>query len=413
MKLAFVVQRFGKDIIGGAENHCYQIAKKLHDSGDCTVHVYTTTAFSYQTWSHFYPTGEETIEGLKVLRHKVFQPRWPFLFKTYNRLVSPFLTYFSKKQKQEHKWLKFILQHLEHLWFILQGPWCPSLVKDLERNVHKYDRVIFFTYLYYPSLWGLPKLKEKSILVPLAHQESPFYFQKVEDLLDSAPLLYANTEVEKELLLQKNLGYKKKIRVVGCGIDDLYFGNTEDIPMIPIPALKKPYIAYLGRISKGKGVDKLLQHFMAFLHTHSDEHLSLVLAGENDGSIDISYHPQIKFIGYISHKDKISLMAHAECIINPSSQESLSLLALEAIALKKPLLVNAQCNVLRYYATHLESVFDYMDETEFSSYLTQILHNVSLRDFQEKLELSRKWIIDRYSWEKVLSYYKSLRNLAS
>ena len=409
MKVALIVQRFGEDIIGGAESHAFQVAKQLSESLGWTVHIYTTTAFSYQTWSHFYPEGKELIHNLEVYRFRSRIQRWPKVFKLYNRLFAPLLVYWGKHPQRIPRLFNPFLRLLETLWFILQGPWCPSLVEALAHKKNDYDQFIFFTYLYYPTVFGFPVVQEKAVLVPLAHTESPLSFPRVRSLLKMSKRLLANSEVEKELIIQKGLSSPSQVDVVGCGLDDVYFKTKiSEVPHIQIPGLKAPYVTYLGRISKGKGVSRLIQFFLQFILTTKNEHLTLVLAGENDGSVNIFYHPQIKFIGYISQKDKTALIAHSSCVINPSPKESLSLLVLEAIALRKPVLVNSRCAVLKYYADHLETVFDFHNSIEFTEHLTRVLHLRKISEFKEDLKASKTWVRDRYSWETILSFYKSL-----
>ncbi len=42
----------------------------------------------------------------------------------------------------------------EMAWLEQQGPWCPALLDYLSRNAHSYDALIFFTYLYAPTVLG-------------------------------------------------------------------------------------------------------------------------------------------------------------------------------------------------------------------------------------------------------------------
>lgn len=407
MKTALIIQRFGENILGGAESHCYQLATQLADKLGWTVHVYTTTAFSYQTWSNFYPTGQENSENMTVYRYNTLLPRWPKLFGAYNRLFSPFLIYSSKnKQVGFAKFMGFLAKTIEKLWFILQGPWCPTLISDLRTRYNEYDRFIFFTYLYYPTVFGAHEFKDKTVLVPLAHDEPALNFPRIRELLKNTPLLLANTEVEKKLIINKGLALDHQIGIVGCGIDDKYFLKPEDQPRLAIRGIEKPYIAYLGRISKGKGVFVLIQYFLQFIIRTRNTELLLILAGENDGSLDIFYHPQIKYIGYISENDKLSLIAHSICVVNPSPHESLSLLALEAIALQKPVLVNYDCPVLNYYAENLSTVFAFKNSSDFDSYLVNIFDVRQTDSFKKRLEDSQRWVAGHYSWNKVLDSFQ-------
>jgi len=55
MKLAFVVQRCGKEIIGGAESLCLNLAKKL--SNHFEIEILTTCSLDYMTWENHFPEG--------------------------------------------------------------------------------------------------------------------------------------------------------------------------------------------------------------------------------------------------------------------------------------------------------------------------------------------------------------------
>ena len=62
VKLAVVVQRYGADINGGAEQHARYIAERL--SRHASVEVVTTCARDYVTWKNELPAGVEQVNGI-------------------------------------------------------------------------------------------------------------------------------------------------------------------------------------------------------------------------------------------------------------------------------------------------------------------------------------------------------------
>ena len=61
MRILYVVQRYGEQIAGGAEQHARAFAERLVER-DHQVTVLTTCAQSYVDWANVYPRGWSTLE---------------------------------------------------------------------------------------------------------------------------------------------------------------------------------------------------------------------------------------------------------------------------------------------------------------------------------------------------------------
>ncbi len=85
MKLAVVVQRYGADINGGAEQHARYIAERMAKYAQ--VEVVTTCARDYVTWKNELPAGVETVNGIPVRRFPVARERQPLDFGRRSRQV--------------------------------------------------------------------------------------------------------------------------------------------------------------------------------------------------------------------------------------------------------------------------------------------------------------------------------------
>ena len=400
MKLAIVVQRYGKELIGGAESLARTIAHKLAENPRWEIDVYTTTAKDYQTWENFFSKGPSFEGKLRILRFPSIFPRYRYLFGLYKRLASYPLKLIANSEKIPN-FIKKLGYLLESIWFILQGPYCPSLIRELAKNKDDYHKVFFFTYLYYPSVFGIPYLGNKAVFVPTAHDEPPLYFSRVKDNFRMASYLLVNSEKERELVNSLAPGLDLKMSVAGIGLDRaLSKINTKNQTITD-----KPYLLFMGRMGKGKEVDVLIQYFLAWYKKHQKNQLSLCLAGPLENNLYIPNHPSIRYLGVVSEEMKIELLANSFAIVNPSPQESLSMLVLEGITAGKPVILNGKDPVLKSYAELMTSVFSYHGKEEFVSHL-EYLNSLEWQKIKiESLKQSETWVNTNYSWKKIMDVY--------
>jgi hypothetical protein len=118
VRIAFVIQRYGAEIIGGAEYHCRLVAERLASRHQ--VDVLTTCARDHQTWANDYPEGPDRLRGVTVRRFATSRVRDMQAF----RRLSDRVFHESHSAQDELEWLK------------QQGPWAPGLIDYLERHQH-------------------------------------------------------------------------------------------------------------------------------------------------------------------------------------------------------------------------------------------------------------------------------------
>ena len=124
MTVAFVVQRYGLDINGGAELHCRWVAE--HMSRHLAVEVLTSCAHDYITWRNHYPEGEETIHGVPVRRFPVSKTRNPERFgRLQNRIL-----------QNEHR------EQDEIAWLDEEGPTSPKLIQFIRKNLAAMEAIL-------------------------------------------------------------------------------------------------------------------------------------------------------------------------------------------------------------------------------------------------------------------------------
>lgn len=383
MKIAFVVQRYGKEVMGGSELHCRQIAERLSDSGfDCTV--YTTTAKDYVTWKNEYPPGETILNSVKVKRFLVEKERDIQSFNEFSDWI------FSNKHTKKD----------ELIWMEKQGPCCPSLLDALEKEEHKHDVFIFFTYLYYNTYWGLKKIKGKKALVPTAHDEPALYLDIMKEVFSAPHAFVFNTEAEKKML-SRNFSFGNKYQdIVGVGVDIPQTVNFS--ACLEKYNIQQPFFLYAGRIEPGKGCQEMIDYYIKY--SENNVQANLVLIGKL--LMELPEHPRIKYLGFISPEEKEAVMAAATATIHPSHFESLCMAALESLAVKTPIFVQENTEPLKHHCLEGNCGLWFSNYAEFAAVLDYLSVRTHLRNVLGENGLD--YVRRKYSWPGIIKKYRSI-----
>jgi len=284
--------------------------------------------------------------------------------------------------------------------------------------------LVFFTYLYAPTVLGIKIAPSKSLLVPMAHDEPAIRLDMFRDVFASAGAIAWNTEAERRFASSRFKTRAVAEDVIGCGVDlpegeaitedaERPAGPMEREPLPPHlegPAnafrrrhrIHDPFVLYGGRIDPGKGCEELLEYFQTYLRENGDA--TLMLMGVK--MMPIPEDPHVRFAGVLPEEERMRALEAATVVVVPSPNESLSLLALEAMAVGTPVLVNARSTVLVDHCKQSHAGLYYADRWEFTEALKLLMKDAKLRATLGRN--GKQYVNKNYRWSHVLRKYERL-----
>lgn len=382
-KVAFVVQRCGLEVNGGAEAHCLKIAQRM--SKYWNTEILTTCALDYITWKNHYSPGVVEVSGVKVRRFRVAQPR---NIKTFNAL----------SEKIYHRLTEASIEEQE-TWMLAQGPLSPDLIAYVKQYKHEYDAFIFFTYLYATTYFILPLVAEKAYLAPTAHDEWPIYMRIWETFFKKPRGLIFNTLEERNFLKARFPQVNLEGPVAGVAVDPPQTYSAEQFRQQY--NIHDPFLLYVGRIDPSKGCEELFRYFIE-LRIQETGSRKLILVGKP--TMSITKHPDIIPLGFVDEQTKWNALAACDLLVMPSPYESLSIVLLEAWAVGKPVLVNGRCEVLVGQCRRAQGGLWYTSKDEFCVAVEKMGDQI-----RKQLGLQGKYFVQaNYVWSKIESKYLNL-----
>jgi glycosyltransferase involved in cell wall biosynthesis len=383
-KIAFVVQRYGLEVNGGAELHCRQLAEHMAELYD--VEVITTKAVDYITWKDEYQNDIDIINGITVRRFSVSDSR---NIKKFNKLSNKVFALGAPIE-------------LEEKWMDNQGPRSIELVEYLKENKKNYDVFIFFTYLYYTTYYGLREVYDRAILIPTAHDELPIYLGIFKNFFKLPKAIFYNTLEEKKFI-EKKFCNKEILNNNGYGGVGIEVPENISASRFIQKYKYDNFIIFIGRIDESKGCGELFKFFIEYKKRNISD-LKLLLLGKE--VMTIPSHKDIISLGFVSDESKFDALAASRFLVLPSRFESLSMVVLEAMSIGKPVLVNGNCLVLKEHCLNSNAGLYYSDFLEFEKCMNYLLsNNKEVIDMGEK---GKRYINSNYQWDIIV---KRLSNI--
>jgi len=409
-KLAFIVQRYGLEVNGGAEYHCRVIVEKLKDIYE--IEVLTSCAKDYTTWNDEYESGTSVINDVTVHRFPSANPRDRKNFRLISRKL--------KKRKTYQKLLRSLglLDFYEKIipskitdddyrkWVQYQGPYLPQLIDYLKVEHQNYDALIFFTYLYYPTIEGIKIAPEKSILIPTAHDEAPIYFPFFKQFFNTPKAILYNTLSEQRFVNRLFGNNNIYATIAGIGIDA--HNPEHPVDLKSILKTSGEYLLYVGRVDAFKGCQMLCNYLLKY-NSNADRPVKLVLVGQVIMPVPVNEH--IITLGFVSDDVKITLMQNARALIIPSFYESLSLVTLESMAYGVPVIANEKCEVLKDHIDNSKAGFLFGDYESFKTDL-----DIAFNPYEDLSEMSKNakaYVAQNYTWDATIEKYRKAINYVS
>ena len=379
-KLLTIVQRYGDGIAGGAEAHARELVKRLRPHMD--IEVLTTAASDYRTWENTFTAGIDWVDDVPVRRFPVLKPR-AFDFKLYEHRA------FAEGHTLED----------ERTFVDAQGPFAPDLLEHLWRVGRDADHLLFFTYIYYPTVRGLPLVPERAVLVPTAHHEPAILLSIYEPVFHTPRAIAFNTEEERAMVHKRFRNERVPNDILGVGVE--------------VPADRRPdrfrerfglegdYILYVGRIVESKGCRELFHHWERFRRAEPERRVKLVLIGHPE--MPIPRRDDIVHLGTVTEEEKYDALEGAVALAVPEILSSMSMVTLEAWACARPVICAAESPVVWGMARRASAGLAFRDAAELGEIVGLLTDDPDMR--QRLGESGRRFVERTYSWPRIVETY--------
>ena len=380
--LMVVVQRYGDIAGGGAEPHARSVVQRLRPYFN--VEVATTTARDYWTWTNEFTAGLTAVDGVPVHRFPVESGRSRDFRLRERRAFSRMHTLADERAFVE-----------------AQGPVAPDLLEHVNKRGREVDHVLFFTYIYYPTVLGLPLAPERAVLVPTAHDE-PAIRLAIYKPVFCAPRAIAYNTAEERAMVQR-LFHNERVpnEVVGVGVDVPADRSADRFRQRY--AIEGPYFLYVGRIVESKQCGQLFDAFARWQDSQGTR-ATLVLMGHKEMSVPD--RSDIRLLGRTPDEDKFDALAGCVALVQPSLLESLSMIALEAWACGRPVICDVRSPVVWGMTYRAGAGLAYRSAAEYAEISEMLIGRPQLAS--RLGESGQSFVARTYTWPRVVETYLDL-----
>ena len=360
-----------------------QAIKRLYPGVKLAIGPSVADGFYYDVDSETPLTAEDLVK-IEAEMKKIVKEALPITRFTKSREEA--IAYFKEKEE-----LEALGSQVFH---------SPTLFNFIKENKNNYKAIIPITidysHVYYTTLYA----PEKTIVIPTMHYHKTAFRSTLTQVFTKAAYIAFNTTAEQKLARKIFGMHMAPHSIVSVGIElsaPSDWAVTQEKYNLP-----DEYMLYVGRVDQGK-LNNVYTYFLNYKKVYPNSDLKFVLVGKQYS--DPFNHPDIIYTNFVEEQEKTSIIQHAKIVISPSLYESLSLILLEAMALKKAKLVNSNCNVLKEHCHKSNNAaLYYTNEKSFIDKLHMLDSSTNLR-----LEMGEKgysYVNSNYDWNIIMNKLK-------
>ncbi len=405
MKILHVVQGY-TPVIGGTELLIQKLSERLVQQYGDNVTVFTTNAARNCEvfWLQSEPTlpaGIEKINGVTIRR-----------FPLFNKLghVRHQLSKFAD-------WSKFPRRD----WFraLFNGPLLFNMTAEIANFKGEVIAASSFPFLHmHYALNGGKRSHTPVVLHGALHPTDSWSFERpmIYKAIQQATAYIANSTFEQDYLVKRGIP-AQKINTIGVGVDLAQFAKADGSILRQTYGWgKSPVIAFVGQLSKRKGIHLLLAAMPQVWQAYPEA--KLLLAGARG-----TYAEQLEQIiaklpastennrlimqSNFSESDKANIFAACDVLVFPSQEESFGIVFLEAWACRKAVIGLRAGAIPSIVRDGVDGLLVAPDDTNaLGQAICQLLGNPSRRDSMGEAGYHK--ITEHYTWDIVTRKFRAV-----
>ena len=387
-RACFVTPWYGGDIPGGAEAEARRTAQSLAAAG-VDVSVLTTCLGGLGAdWDNeLLPRGETREEGVRVVRFGTARRN----SRRFNLLNSRVIAGEALSDEEERDFFANMVNS-------------PALFKHLAAHPEE-GPFFFIPYLFTTTVVGALIHPGRSVLIPCLHDEGYARMKAVRRAFEGARAIAFHVPAERDLAASLYDLSRADPLVLGEGIDTGWSADPGRFRRKH--GLEGPFLLYAGRKDAGKNTPLLVRYFLRYLADRGGAGgLKLVLIGPVPAAIPVGAREVAIDLGFVDLQEKYDAYAAAAVFVQPSLNESFSIVIMEAWLAGTPVLVHSGCAVTRGHVEASGGGLHFRDYPHFAECLDLLLARPDIR--RRMAAAGRRYVQDSYTWPQVTERYLRL-----
>ncbi len=385
MTIRFVIPWYGI-IPGGAERECRRTAEELAGHG-LPVEVWTTTVRELgSNWNvPYHREGRDQLNGVSVRRFRADMTDHGRFIELNRRLLAG--ETLSPEEQND---------------FLANSVNSRRLCEALAAEPEGVNFVI--PYCFGLSVAAARVRPERAYMIPCFHDEGYARLAVYRELFQTLRGLLLHSEAERDLIRELHDTPEDKMNVIGEGVDT-------DLQPDPARFRQKygpgdRFILCIGRKDFTKNVPELVSFFGRYRERFPESPLRLVLVGTGHIDIPPALQPWVSNLAFLPRQDVVDALGAAEALVQPSRNESFSLVLMEAWVCGIPALVNGACAATREAVSKAHGGLWFDGYPLFETALRRLEGDGGLR--KTLGAQGRRYVLENYSWARMVEVYSEL-----